>query len=113
MNVRLNLQVTLVMELRKINERKGETDLLKNPCECEVEPPGYTSYGVTQNKGKGKLLPIIEEISGGKAHTNSWKLIRNILTVTDVFLNQNIVNVCEHTIKMASLEFLKGDTRGL
>ena len=29
---------------------------------------------------------------------------QNILTVTDVFLNQKRVNVCEHTTKMASLE---------
>ena len=52
-----------------------------------------TKYG----KGKGKLLLKNEEISGGKAHTNAQKLIRNILMVTDVFLNQKRVNVCEHT----------------
>jgi hypothetical protein len=32
---------------------------------------------------------------------------------TAVFLNQKRANVCEHTTKMASLEFLKGATRGL
>ena len=32
------------------------------------------------------------------------KLIQNISTVTDVFLNQKTVNVCEHTTKIASLE---------
>ena len=32
---------------------------------------------------------------------------------TAVFLNQQRAKVCEHTIKMASLEFLKGATRGL
>ena len=31
---------------------------------------------------------------------------------TAVFLNQR-ANVCEHTTKMASLEFLKGATRGV
>jgi hypothetical protein len=31
--------------------------------------------------------------------------------VTAVFLNQKRVNVCEHTTKMASLEFLKVSTR--
>jgi len=51
----------------------------------------------------GKLLPKIEESSKGKAHANARKLNRNILTVTDVFLNQKRVNVCEHTTKMASL----------
>jgi hypothetical protein len=34
-------------------------------------------------------------ISGGKAHTNTRKLIQNILKITDVFLNQKRVNVCE------------------
>ena len=28
-----------------------------------------------QRKGEGKLLPKIEEISGGKTHTNTRKLI--------------------------------------
>ena len=41
-------------------------------------------------------------ISGGKAHVNTRKLNQNISTVTDVFLNQKRVNVCEHTIKMVS-----------
>ena len=52
---------------------------------------------IAQNKGK--LLTKIEEISGGKAHTNTRKFIRNISTVTEVFLNQKRVNVCEHTVK--------------
>ena len=68
-----------------------------------------TKYG----KGKGKLLPKIEEISRGKAHTNTWKLIQNILTVTDIFLNLKRVIVCEHMTRMPSLEFFKGATRGL
>jgi hypothetical protein len=33
--------------------------------------------------------------------------------VTDVFLNQKRVNVCEPMAKMASLEFLKGIARML
>ena len=49
----------------------------------------------------GKLLKI-EEVSGGKAHTQ--KLIWNILTITDVFLNQKRIKVCEHMIKMVSWE---------
>ena len=32
---------------------------------------------------------------------------------TAVFLNQKRAIVCEHTTKMASLEFLKGATRGV
>ena len=61
-----------------------------------------------------KLLPKIEEISNGKAHTNTWKLIRNILTVTDVFLNHKRVNVWEHTTNDdVTREFLKGAIRGL
>ena len=32
---------------------------------------------------------------------------------TDVFLNQNKVNVCEHTVKMVSHEFLKTATQGV
>ena len=71
---------------------------------------------MTQNKGKEmeKLVPKIEEISNGKAHTNTRELIQNILTVTDVFLNQKRVHICEHTTKMASLEsILKAANRGL
>ena len=32
-------------------------------------------------KRKGKLLPKNEETSGGKAHTNTWKLNQNILSL--------------------------------
>ena len=51
-----------------------------------------TKYG----KWKGKFLSKIEEISGGKAHT---KIHRNILMITDVFLNKKRVNVCEYMVK--------------
>ena len=33
-----------------------------------------------------------EEISGWKAHTNTWKLTWNVLMITDAFLNQKRVN---------------------
>ena len=56
---------------------------------------------ITQNKGKE-----IEEVTVGQAHINTWKLNRNILTGTAVFLNQKRANVCEHTTKMAPLESL-------
>ena len=39
-------------------------------------------------KRKGKLLPKNEEISGQKAHTNTWKLDQSLSTTADVFLNQ-------------------------
>ena len=55
-------------------------------------------------KEQGKLFLKNEQISGGNADTNKQKLILNILMVTDVFLNQKRVNVCEHTVKVASLE---------
>ena len=35
-----------------------------------------------------------------RPHRNTWKLIWNVLMITDVFLNQKRVNVCDHTIKM-------------
>ena len=67
-----------------------------------------TKYGT----GRGKLLPKIEEIYKEKvrACTCTRKLILNILAI---FLNQKRVKVCEHMVKMASHEFLKGATRGL
>ena len=43
----------------------------------------------------------------GQAHTNTWKLNRDISTGTAVFLNRKRVNVCEHTTKTASLENLR------
>ena len=49
-------------------------------------------------KRMGKFLPKIEEIS------YTWKLNQNISTVTDIFLNQKRVNVCEPMAKMTSLE---------
>ena len=51
-------------------------------------------------KRKGKLILKNEEISEGKAHTNIRKL-RDILTITDVFLDQKTVNVFERMVKMA------------
>ena len=59
-----------------------------------------TKYG----NGKGKLLLKTEEISGGKAHGNTRKLIQNVSTITVVFLNQKRVKVYEYTVKMASQE---------
>ena len=58
-----------------------------------------------------KLLPKIEEISNGKAHTNTRKLIWNILMVTDVFLNQIVkifqislhVFVCAFPLEISSI----------
>ena len=55
-------------------------------------------------KRKGKLVLKNEEISERKAHTNTWKLNWNILTITDVFLDEKRVNVCENMVKMAPHE---------
>ena len=54
-----------------------------------------------------QLLPGIEKITEGQAHTNTQKLYRNISTGTVIFINQKRVNVCEHMTKMASLESLR------
>ena len=53
---------------------------------------------------KGKTLTENEEISEGKVHINTWKLIRDISMNTDVFLDQKRVNVCGHMVKMAPHE---------
>ena len=55
----------------------------------------YTKIG----KERGNSYQKNEEISSWKAHTNIWKFHWNVSTITDDFLNQKRVNVCEHTIK--------------
>ena len=61
---------------------------------------------IEYGKGKENLLLKNEEISGGKAHTNTRK--QTYLKYFDnhrcFFLDQKRVNVCEHTVKMASHE---------
>ena len=64
----------------------------------------YVILNTKHGKGKGKLLLKIEEISRGKTHTKTRKLIQNILMITDFFLDQKRVNFCEHTIKITSHE---------
>ena len=49
-------------------------------------------------KRKEKLVSKNEEVSGQEAHTNTRKLNWNISTITDDFLDQKRVNVCEHTV---------------
>ena len=65
----------------------------------------------TQNKGKES------ENSYQKLKRSRWtgtrKQNQNISTDMAIFLNQKRANVCEHTTKMASLEFFLGATRGL
>ena len=48
-----------------------------------------------QEKNKETMTPPDER------HTNTQKLNSYNSTITDVFLNQKRVNVCEHTVKMA------------
>ena len=43
--------------------------------------------------------PKNEEISRWKAHINTHNLDWNVLMITDVFLDQKRVNVCEQTVK--------------
>ena len=45
--------------------------------------------------------------------TRTRKQNRDILMDMAIFLNQKRANVCEHTTKMAPLEFFKVATRGL
>ena len=55
----------------------------------------YYIFCSTKNgKRKRKLLPK----NGGKARSNTWKLILYISLITYVFLNQKKVNVCEHMV---------------
>ena len=55
---------------------------------------------MSQKIGKEKN----KEISRRETHRNTWKLNCNVSTITDVFLDQNRVNVCEHTVKMEPCE---------
>ena len=50
---------------------------------------------------KRKLIPKNEEMSERKSHIQ--KLDRNILMITDAFLDQKRVNVCEHVVTWHSL----------
>ena len=51
-----------------------------------------------KNKKRKRKQKKNEEVSGQKAYTNTQKLNWNILTITDVFLDQKRVNVCEHMV---------------
>ena len=41
-----------------------------------------------------------------KRHPNTWMLNWNVSMITDVFLDQNRVNVCEHTVKTTPYSLL-------
>ena len=51
-------------------------------------------------KERGNSYRNNKEIFRWKTHINTWKLNWNVLTITDVFLDQKKVNVCELTVKM-------------
>ena len=76
---------------------------------------GKKKYQNTDNTKIGKLklnsYQKTEEICGWKAHTNTQKLNWYVLTFTDVFLNQQRVNVHEHTVKMHTCQFQVRGTR--
>ena len=62
------------------------------------------------------MLLFCEVITVGQAHENTLKMYQSILMGTAIFLNQKRANICEHTTKMASLEFEKchlGIARGI
>ena len=74
-------------------------------------PRGKESTEVRKSQIKGKesenSYQELKRSRKGQAHTNPWKLNRDILTGTAVFLNRKRVNVCEHPTKTASLESLR------
>ena len=55
-------------------------------------------------KERGNSYWKNEKISGQKAHTNTRMTNWNVSIITDVFLNQKTVNVCEHMAKTAPRE---------
>ena len=61
-------------------------------------------YTKKQEKKEETLTEKNEEISGWKAHINTRRPTWNVSTITEVFLNQKRVNLCEHIVKMASGE---------
>ena len=71
-----------------------------------------TELRITQNKGKESenSYQKLKRSRWTGTRTHTWKQNLNISTDNQ---NQKTANVCEHMTKMASLEFLKGATRGL
>ena len=69
---------------------------------------------MTQIKGKESenSYQELKRPQKGQAHTNTWKLNRDISTGTAFFLNRKRVHVCEHTTKTASLESLQKEPPG-
>ena len=60
------------------------------------------SHDLRHNRKLGKKeATLTEQISSREAHTNTRKLNWNVSTITDVFLNQKKVNLCEYMVKMA------------
>ena len=52
-------------------------------------------FNTKVRKERGNSCWKIEEILRWKAHINTWQLHWNISTDTDLFFNQNRLNVCE------------------
>ena len=98
---------TNMLVIRDI-QYKGRVRLCVCVCVCVY-------IYIQQNKGKESENSYrkFKRSQQDRAHTNTWKLNRNILMDKAVFLNQKRANVCEHMTKMASLQLLKGATRGL
>ena len=75
----------------------------------------WSSHHLTQNNGKESENSYRKlkssQWTGARTHTR--KQTWNVSADTTVLLNQKRANVCEHTMRMTSLELLNGATRGL
>ena len=70
----------------------------------------YLSFLIKNWKEKGNSYQENEEIYGWKSHIKIRKFNWYISTITDVFLDQKKVIVCEHTVKTATRECLQSGT---
>jgi hypothetical protein len=53
-------------------------------------------------RGKYRWERSYRKLKRSLEEGHTWKLIQNILTITDVFVNLKRVNVYEHMVKKAS-----------
>ena len=78
----------------RMDLKKTATEKRKNNIVNKIE---------NRNRKK-KLMPKIWRDLQMKGTISTQKLNWYVSTITHVFLNQKKVNICEHTVKMASLE---------
>ena len=80
----------LIAKLRAVTQQEN----VIRGNEMRKETRSKEKYRSTDNTKNGKRkgnLPKNDEISGGKAYTNTWKFNLNILTIAGVFLDQKRV----------------------